>query len=172
MYPIGSIIQRTLEEKVPYSIYNHVGIYIGVHFNEQTKANEHQVIHFSQKDWSEKKRKAKIIKTSLDEFKRIRGKSVKVILREEPEDEEHGRAICEKAEEIYRNLHNKYNNEYSPFFNNCEDFAIHCYEVKYKKKTKIYPRIPQADKTSIGIGLVGLVVGILGLLKGGDDKGN
>jgi hypothetical protein len=171
VYPIGSIIQRTLEEKGPSSIYNHVGIYIGVHSNKD-QVNEHQVIHFSQKDWSEKKHKAKIIKTSLDEFKRIRGKSVKVILREEPDDEDHGRAICEEAEKICRNSHNKYNNEYSAFFNNCEDFAIHCYEVKYKKKTKTYPRISQADKSSIGIGLVGLVVGILGLLKGGDDKGN
>jgi hypothetical protein len=161
VYPIGSIIQRTLEEKGPSSIYNHVGIYVG--------GSDHQVIHYSQKDWTEKKRKATIIKTSLDEFKCIRGKEVKVTIREKPKDEEHGRAICEEAEKIYRNPV-EYKDKYHAFFHNCEDFAKHCYEVKYKSgrqwKTHTYPRIPQSDKTAGGVGvgilgLVGLVVGIL-----------
>jgi len=185
VYPIGSIIQRPLKEMGVLSIfYKHVGIYIGVHLNDNKE--EHQVIHFSPKKPSEPKSKAKIIKTSFDKFANgdvtnraepKRDKEVEVTIRAKPKNADHGRAICNEAEKIYCNP-NEYNNEYNLFFKNCEDFAKYCYEyeVEYQNghtETHTYPKKSQLRKTvEIAGGLAVAGVGILGLLKGGDDKEN
>jgi len=113
--PIGSMIQRRLDGI--YFLYKHVGIYIG----------GEDVIHFS---GTYKKNKAvKIDKTTLKGFAGPKRK--KVSIRQKPKNTIHGKAVCDEAKRIYRDPNNKFNNNYNFVFKNCEDFAVHCYEVEY-----------------------------------------
>jgi len=111
--PIGSMIQRSLDTgkfKLDFILnffYKHVGIYIG----------DGQVIHFYKE----------VKEVTLCEF----AQSKKIHLRQIPKNIIHGKAVCEEAKKICYNPNNEYNNNYSFFFKNCEDFAVSCYEIEY-----------------------------------------
>ena len=115
--PIGSMIQRRLDGI--YFLYKHVGIYIG--------GKDKEVIHFS--GINKKNPAAKIKKTTLDGF--AGQKKKKVSIRQKPKNTIHGKAVCDEAEKIFCDPNNEFNNNYDPVFKNCEDFAVHCYEVEY-----------------------------------------
>ena len=114
----GSIIQRRLE--VPLGpLYNHVGIFV----------SEDQVIHFNGERKGDRDAVIKI--ESLDDF--AAGYEVKV--RANPEDDDHAFAIVQEAQRQYTILENNFDRQYSLFWKNCDDFAVHCYEIKFPSKT-------------------------------------
>ncbi|EDN68357.1 hypothetical protein BGP_3218 [Beggiatoa sp. PS] len=116
--PIGSMIQRRLDGF--YFLYKHVGIYIGDK-DEEFK----EVIHFF--GTSKKDKTAEIKNSTIEDFR----KGKKVTIRQEPKNTIHGKAVCDEAKRICRDPDNKFNNKYDFVFENCEDFAVHCYEVEY-----------------------------------------
>ena len=112
----GSIIQRPMDGMAGLLFYKHIGIYVG----------HNQVIHYHG-EGKKKKKSARIIKTSLQDF--ANGKHVKT--RTAPKNTAHAEAICKEAEMIFEQRNNEYDRKYNLIFRNCESFAKHCYEVEY-----------------------------------------
>jgi hypothetical protein len=159
----GSIIQRRLE--VPLGpLYNHVGIFV----------SEDQVIHFNGERKGDRDAVIKI--ESLDDF--AAGYEVKV--RANPEDDDHAFAIVLEAQRQYTILENNFDRQYSFFWKNCEDFAVHCYQIKFPSKTdpkklqQVFAPMTQTKKTIWGtiataVPTILLVVGIA-LFRRGDKR--
>jgi len=92
-----------------------MGVYMG----------EHTVIHFNGE--KKKTRDGVVRKETLEQF--AAGFTVK--LHASPKNTDHAKAVCDAAERLFRNSTNEYNNQYHFAFNNCEDFCVACYEVRY-----------------------------------------
>jgi hypothetical protein len=112
-FPPGSILKRRLHGLSGLFFY-HMGVYVG----------GDTVIHFGpEKDWAG----AIVRKESLAEFAAGR----RVLLHAAPRNAAHGEAICAEAERLYTNAGNDFNHRYHFVRNNCEDFCVTTYEVRY-----------------------------------------
>ena len=113
-FQAGSIIQRPIADAVG-RIYKHMGIFI----------SEDEVIHFNGTRKGD--RNAVIMSESLDEF----AAGCKVTLKALPCDDAHAFAIVQEAQRQYRTLENDFDRKYSFRWKNCEDFAVHCYQIEF-----------------------------------------
>jgi hypothetical protein len=109
----GSILKRRLNGGLGY-LFWHMGVYIGsnrvVHFNGETKKNGD----------------AKIVCEDLAVF----AGGFDVFLHATPSD---GSAVCETANRLLLQEENGYDGKYSFLFNNCEDFAVACFDSQPKE---------------------------------------
>ena len=114
-FKAGSIIQRPIADAVG-RIYKHMGIFV----------SEQEVIHFNGTRKGDCN--AKIKSESLDEF----AAEFKVTVKACPLDDDHASAVVKEARRQYNTLENDFNRKYSFRGKNCEDFAVHCYQIKFQ----------------------------------------
>jgi hypothetical protein len=110
----GSILKRSLGGWYGW-LYCHMGVYVG----------GGMVIHFNGE--KQKSRNAVLRKEPLARF--AQGKPVR--LHAAPRNAAHARAVCAAAEQHLRDAENGFNNRYDFVRNNCENFCVNCFEVRY-----------------------------------------
>lgn len=114
-FPPGSILKRPLPAFWGL-FFLHMGIYIG----------NGQVIHFNGE--RKKTTDATIRQEPLEVF--AGGFPVK--LHAAPRNAAHAAAVCAQADHFLRDSGNRWNGRYGMFLNNCEDFTITCFQVRYR----------------------------------------
>jgi len=113
-HPPGSILKRRLNNLWGL-FYHHMGIAMAdgtvIHFNGENK----------------KDRTATLRRDPLETF--AAGRTVQV--HAAAVDDAHGRAVCAAAQAALRQANAPQSPPYDFKWNNCEDFAVACYETPY-----------------------------------------
>jgi hypothetical protein len=143
-FKAGSIIQRPLTDSFGH-VYKHIGIFV----------SEDEVIHFNGTQKGD--RDAVVKSESLVDF----AAGCDVTVKACPCDDDHAFAVVQEAQRQIT-LENDYDRKYSFVRKNCEDFAVHCYQIEFttasdpeKKRKEMAP--PSQKKRTIW-GMLGTAV--------------